>query len=139
MQHRSFSIFATILKILAGAFGLCCAAWGLMIGVVGKWYEGIPPWGWRAFGIYVIIAGLLYLIPNRAFNTDRQVRYYMGFTLTNSLVLFLFLAYYLVLSWSMVEDRFSGLIMLITLVPATLLAPVSLALHLIGARKKAIE
>lgn len=139
MSHRSFFIFATILKFLAVAFGLCCAAWGLMIGVFGMWYDGNPPWGWRVFGIYVVGTGLLYLIPNRRFNTDAQVRRYMGFLLTNSLVLFLFLSYYLVLSWNMPADRFSGVIMLITLVPATLTAPGSLLLHLIGARKKATE
>lgn len=136
-EYRIYFVYSFVLKLLAAGFGLFCALWGLLTVVLDNDIEHMPVWGWHLFGIYVVLVGLLYLIPNSRFSSDEQVRYYIGFILLNALALFLVLGYLGVSALLKSGSWTSDLFMLFLLVPAALTAPASLVLHLIGARKQA--
>ena len=76
MLYALYYNYAYALKLIASVFGVICGLYGLMVGFLGAWYIENPHWVWRIFGIYAVILGLLYMIPNRRFYTDDQVHYY---------------------------------------------------------------
>jgi hypothetical protein len=136
-EYRVYFVYSLVLKFIAIGFGVCCALWGLLTVVLDKDIEKMPIWGWHLFGFYVVLVGLLYLVPNRRFSSDEQVRYYIGFILLNALALFLVLVYLTVSALFRSGDWASHFFMMFVLVPAALTAPASLVLHLKGARRQA--
>lgn len=136
--HACFT-YSLILKLVAALFGLSFLALGLMIVVLDRGFDYMPTWAWRLFGMYFVVVGLLYLIPNQRFCSDEQVHYYIGLTLTNTLLLFLLLVCYTILAMANSRDWVWSFLMTFVVIPAALTAPASLVLHLIGARRRVME
>jgi hypothetical protein len=118
------TIIALVTKILAALFGSMLIIYGCCVGVIGVAPTGdnVHQISERAFGIYVLLLGVLYCLPNSVIIARRWwiVTYYIVTNSPTALLLYV------------IHKSITLMVRPTTLLCISLLAPLSLTFHLIS-------
>jgi hypothetical protein len=132
MPHKPYLIYSRILKVIASLFGVVCVLGGIAFGLLwGPESSCLAP-GFvvRIVALFVLVLGVLYMIPNKRFSTEKQVRLYMGFTLLFSLALMMIPIAFSIPLWNRGSDMAATIYFLLTCFLPSLAAPASLFLYI---------
>ena len=138
MQLKIFEVMSTALKLASMVVGALAVLYGLFVGVLGFGPDGPGvPFHLRMLGIWVLILGALYFVPNKKLKRHRWSTFgYIGWNLLPTIALGI--ASFVTLTESGMETfvGYGGLLSVSVFVPLSLFAPLSLIFSMLGARQE---
>lgn len=134
MSYKPYLMYSHVFKVMASVFGIGC----ILVGankIFAIWMAG-DSWDARLMGVYILAAGLIWLIPNRFLDSKARTLAYCLLTLLITFGMIAWMAHIMGVEWNNFKKRNLIFLLTVFLVPAALTAPGSLILYVIGHRKR---
>lgn len=134
MSYKPYLMYSHVFKVIASFLGVVCVLVGANK-IFAIWMAR-DAWDSRLMGVYILAAGLIWLIPNRFLDSKPRPLVYCFITLLITFGMLAWMANIMSAEWGNFAKRNQIFLLMVFFVPAALAAPGSLILYVIGHRKR---
>jgi uncharacterized membrane protein HdeD (DUF308 family) len=134
MSYKLYLMYAHLFKVIASVLGVVCVLEG--VNKIFAIWMARDAWDSRLMGVYILVAGVIWLIPNRFLDSKARTLVYCLIALLNTAGLLAWMAHVMGVQWDNFKIRNQIFLLMVFFAPAALTAPGSLVLYVIGHKKR---